>query len=129
MLRKVLTENYELDQTQVVQNIYTSLEEIRQKLESEITYKQTIIDGCGNEIKLLRSQIVVKEQAIQNLQDKVLENQRSIEGNRQLINKLLNDLERMQQDVEWYKRTYEHRSLFGHLNQALKNILSRRNRQ
>jgi uncharacterized coiled-coil protein SlyX len=125
MLRKVLTENYEVDQAKVVQNIYRTLEEIQQKLEEEITHKQAIIDGYGNEIKMLRSQVTVKEQIIQNLETKVLENQRSIEGNRQLINKLLNELERTQQDVDWYKRTYEKRSLLGVLKDKVKHMLVR----
>ena len=46
--------------------------------------------------------------------------QRNIDGNRQLINKLLNDLERMKQDIEWYKRTYEKRTLFGVIKERLK---------
>jgi len=124
MLRKVLTENYGADQAQVVLNIYRSLEDIQQRLEDEITHKQTIIETCSNEIKMLRSQAAVKDEMIKKLENKIFENQHSIEGNRQLINKLLNDLDRMQQALEWYKRTYETRSLLGVIKDKLKHMIS-----
>ena len=124
MLRKLLTENYEVDQALLVQNIYRSLETIQQQLQEEIINKQTIIDGCNTEIKLLRTQLEQKDVCIQKLESVIAENQRNIEGNRQLINKLLNDLDRMQQDIEWYKRTYENRSLLGVIKDKLKHIIS-----
>ena len=124
MLRKILTENYEIDQAHLVQNIYRSLEEIQQKLQEEIINKQTIIDSYAGEIKTLRTQVTDKDKVIQNLELSIVENQRSIEGNRQLINKLLNDLNRMQQDIEWYKRTYEYRSLLGVIKDKLKHMIS-----
>lgn len=125
MLRKILTESYEVDQAQLVQYIYRSLEDIGQKLSDEVAYKQVIIDNCHQELTVLRAQVELKDQAIQSLEHKILENQRSIEGNRQLINKLLNDLERRQQDIEWYKRTYENRSLLGIMKDKIKHMLVR----
>jgi len=125
MLRKILTENYEVDQAQLVQYIYRSLEDIQQKLEDEIAYKQAIIDSCNHDIQVLRAQVETKDQVIQNLENKIFESQRSIEGNRQLINKLLNDLERTKQDIEWYKRTYENRSLLGIVKDKVKHMLVR----
>jgi uncharacterized coiled-coil protein SlyX len=113
MLRKVLIENYEVDQAQLVLSIHRSLEEIQQKLQNEIVNKQAIIDGCSNEIKTLRTKLSGKDETIHKLEAIIAETQRNIEGNRQLINKLLNDLDRRQQDIEWYKRTYESRSLLG----------------
>lgn len=124
MLRKILIENYEIDQAQVVQHIYRSLEDIQQKLEDEMAHKQAIIESGHEELKVLRSQLELKDQLIQSLENKILENQRNIEGNRQLINKLLNELERRQQDIEWYKRTYEDRSLFGVIKDKLKHFIS-----
>jgi chromosome segregation ATPase len=124
MLRKVLIENYEVNQAQLVQHIYRSLEGIQQQLEEDVLNKQTIIDGCTQEIKALHAQVETKNQVIQNLEAKILENQRNIEGNRQLINKLLNDLDRMQQAIEWYKRTYETRSLLGVIKDKLKHMIS-----
>lgn len=124
MLRKVLTQNYEADQAQLMLNIYRSLEEIQQKLEDEIVNKQAIINSYNNEITTLRTQLFQKEETIQKLKALISENQRHIEGNRQLINKLLNDLDRRQQDIEWYKRTYENRSLLGVIKDKLKHIIS-----
>jgi chromosome segregation ATPase len=124
MLRKLLTENFEIDPALMVQNIYHSLETIQQKLQEEIINKQTLIDGLNAEIKLLRTQLNQKDECIQKLEAIIAGNQRSIEGNRQLINKLLNDLDRMQQDIEWYKRTYENRSLLGVIKDKLKHIIS-----
>src|SRR6476661_8460057 len=121
MLRKILTENYEADQAQLVLNIYHSLETIQQQLQDEIINKQALIDSCSAEIKSLRMQLDQKDETIKKLEAVIAENQRSIEGNRQLINKLLNDLDRMQQDVEWYKRTYENRSLLGVIKDKLKH--------
>jgi uncharacterized coiled-coil protein SlyX len=95
------------------------LKEIQQKLQEEIINKQAVIEGLGQETAVLRSQLASKDQVIQELELRLVENQRSIEGNRQLINKLLNDLDRMQQDVEWYKRTYENRSFWGTVKQKL----------
>lgn len=124
MLRKLITETYETDRAGLVENIYQSLKEIQQKLEEEIINKQTIIESCNYEIDALRTQVAGKDQTIQSLEHRITENQRSIEGNRQLINKLLNDLDRMQQDLEWYKRTYENRSLLGVIKDKLKHVIS-----
>lgn len=124
MLRKLLTENYEIDQAQLIQNIYRSLEGLHQKLEAEIINKQSIIDGCLKDMTALQASLSVKDQVIQALEIKIAANQHSIEGNRQLINKLLNDLDRMQQNVEWYKRTYEDRSLLGVIKDKLKQLIS-----
>jgi len=43
--------------------------------------------------------------------------QETAAGNRQLINKLLGDISRLQNDIDWYKRTYEKRSLLGLLRE------------
>ena len=41
------------------------------------------------------------------------------EGNSQLINKLLGELSKLHNDIDWYKRTYERRSLWGVLKEKL----------
>jgi chromosome segregation ATPase len=124
MLRKLLSESYEVDQARLAEHIYRSLEDIRQKLETEISNKQKIIDSYTSEIKYLRAQLAGKEAMVQNLELKISESQLAVEGNRQLVNKLLNDLDRMQQDIEWYKRTYENRSLLGVIKDKLKHVIS-----
>jgi chromosome segregation ATPase len=119
MLRKLLPQAPITTNGDVVQDIYESLRDIQQKMEDEVVSKQTIIDSSRAEIRMLRGIVQEKDQTIHQLKNKVEDYQRNMEGNRQLINKLLNDLERMQQDVEWYKRTYESRSLFGTIKEKI----------
>lgn len=119
MLRKLLPEAPIVTNDELVHDIYASLKDIQQKLEDEIVSKQSVIESSRAEIHMLRSTIQEKDQIILHLENKVHDSLRNSEGNRQLINKLLNDLERMQQDVEWYKRTYESRSLLGTIKEKL----------
>ena len=120
MIRKLLTDQFEPQQVTVLEGIYDSLKQIQKKLEDEISLKQQTIEASWQEICNLRQTLAEKDQTIANLQNKIMECQRNIDGNRQLINKLLNDLERMKQDIEWYKRTYEKRTLFGVIKERLK---------
>ena len=53
MLRKILTEKFELDPASLVQNIYHSLENIEQQLQEEIINKQALIDRCAAETKTI----------------------------------------------------------------------------
>ena len=119
MLRKLLTDKYQAEQIDVIDDIFTSLKEIKLKLEDEVAAKQISIEGSQEEIRNLREALGNKDQVISKLEIKITECQRANEGNRQIINKLLNDLDRMQQDIEWYKRTYEKRSFIGYLKEYL----------
>lgn len=120
MIRKLLTEQFEPEQVPVLEGIYNSLKEIQKKLEDEVATKQKTVEASWEEIRKLRQVTAEKDQMIASLQNKILDCQRNIDGNRQLINKLLNDLERMKQDIEWYKRTYEKRTLFGVIKDRIK---------
>ena len=120
MIRKLLTDQFEPQQVTVLEGIYDSLKQIQKKLEDEVSLNQQTIEASWQEIRNLRQTLAEKDQTIANLQNKIMECQRNIDGNRQLINKLLNDLERMKQDIEWYKRTYEKRTLFGVIKERLK---------
>ena len=121
MLRKLLPENYALTQPDLESEIFQSLKNIEQQLHDELATKQKALEESRLEMRNLRSQLDAKDQVILALQGKVTENQRNIEGNRQLINKLLGDLDRMRQDIDWYKRTYESRSLLGYLKERIKS--------
>src|SRR5688500_16781478 len=120
MIRKLLTDQFEPQQIAVLEGIYDSLKQIQKKLEDEVSVKQQTIEASWDEIRNLRQVMAEKDQTITNLQARIQECQRNIDGNRQLINKLLNDLERMKQDIEWYKRTYEKRTLFGVIKDRIK---------
>ena len=100
-------------------HINSLLEQIDQKLDEEIGFKQQTITRQEDEIEKLRDVVEEKNIIIKEINDKVLECQRSSEGSRQLINKLLSDIDHLKQDIEWYKRTYVHRSFLGTIKQKL----------
>lgn len=67
----------------------------------------------------LRKQSNAKDAEIKILKEELEKLRHLMEGNRQLINKLLGDLSKLQNDVEWYKRTYEKRSLLGTIREKI----------
>lgn len=96
------------------------LEGIEEKMEAEISAKQRTIDRQEEELRRLQALLEEKTRVIADVEEKLLESMRKSEGNRQLINKLLGDIDRLNQDVEWYRRTYETRGLLGTIKQKLK---------
>jgi chromosome segregation ATPase len=103
-----------------MEDIQQSLEIIEQKLDGEITSRQKTIDLQEQEIRRLHKILEDKNAQLIQLTDKLAECSRHNEGNRQLINKLLGDQDRLNQDIEWYKRTYEKRSFLGIIKEKLK---------
>jgi len=95
---------------------------IDQKLEKEIASKQEIIMWQQEELKRLQSEVLERTNLVAELNTKLLECRSQSEGNRQLINKLITDIDRLQQNVDWYKRTYETRSLLGVIKDKLKHF-------
>ena len=120
----MLIDQYDLDQEKSLKNIQKSLQDIQLRLEREVAAKQKTIERQEAEIIRLRSDLDKKASIIVDLHTKNTECQSNSEGNRQLINKLLGDLSRAQQDIEWYKRTYENRSLLGVIKDKLKQVVS-----
>ena len=100
-------------------DIIQSLNDIEKRLDIEIAAKQRTIERQEKEIQRLHDLTEDKNSLILQLNEKLSECSRNSEGSRQLINKLLNDIDRLQQDIEWYKRTYEARSFFGTIKQKL----------
>ena len=103
-----------------LEDVQQSLELIEHKLDSEILAKQRTIEYQQQEIQRLHLLIEGKDKNILEIGEKLAECTNNNEGNRQLINKLLNDIDRLNQDIEWYKRTFEKRSLLGILVQRLR---------
>jgi septal ring factor EnvC (AmiA/AmiB activator) len=124
MLRHLQPEKLGTDGPALPEEIVRALKEIHKKLEEEIAFKTRTLDQSWLEIAKLRQELKKKEEVIAMLESRIADNSRSMEGNRQLINKLLNDLQRMQHDLDWYKRTYESRSLFGVIKDKLKHLFS-----
>jgi peptidoglycan hydrolase CwlO-like protein len=102
--------------------VLKALQKIEQRLESELGAKQEFIEWQRVEHGRLQREISHKNTTISDLNDKLVECRSHVEGNRQLINKLITDIDRLQQNIEWYKRTYETRSLFGVIKDKLKHL-------
>jgi chromosome segregation ATPase len=99
--------------------INEKLEQITQYLVREMEYKQQIIAEQRLEMEQLKMAINQKAVVITSLEQQLNQSAQHTEGHRQLINKLLNDLEHCQNDIDWYKRTYERRSIWGVLKDRL----------
>lgn len=119
MSNSILHDVLQADKIHSIEDIKAILDQIDQKMDEEIGYKQQTITRQENEIQKLRMIIEEKNAIIKNNSEKIEECLRTSEGNRQLINKLLTDLDHRKQDIEWYKRTYVHRSFLGTVKQKL----------
>lgn len=95
------------------------LEVILQKLYTEISARQRTIEFQEEQIRRSVKIIEEKDNHLHKISEKMNETLRHNEGNKQLINKLLGDIEKLNQDIEWYKRTYEKRSLLGTIKEKL----------
>ena len=102
-----------------IEELQQSLELIDHKLDTEILSKQKTIDRQEQEMQRLHLLIEGKDRIILEMHEKLTECMNSSEGNRQLINKLVNEIDLLQQNIEWYKKTYETRSLFGMIREKL----------
>jgi len=96
------------------------LDQIRSFIELELAEKKETIKEQAAEIEELKKQLQQKNMAISMFEANNREFQETAEGNRQLINKLLGDISRLQNDIDWYRRTYEKRSFLGTIKEKLK---------
>jgi hypothetical protein len=87
------------------QKLQRRLDDITSLLEREMNFRQGIIDKQSDQITRLQTQLQ--------------ECRMATEGTRQLVNKLLNDIEKYRRDIQWYRRTYETRSLPGTIWQKI----------
>jgi uncharacterized protein YhaN len=102
-----------------LEQINKDLEYIRSYLEKEMLLKQKAFEKSESNNEALKKTLEEKNTEITNLLTKLQEIQQASEGNRQIINKLLNDISHYQKDIDWYKRTYEKRSLLGTIKEKL----------
>jgi hypothetical protein len=98
---------------------------IEAQLLQELQLKQQLLEEKSKELNEVRLHLAESRKANRTLQEQLLEQGQLIEGNRQLINKLLNDQSRLQQDVEWFRRTYETRTLVGLLKDRIKYFFTK----
>jgi len=90
---------------------------IRGYIENEIAEKQATIGRLEGQLKELGAMIVHKDAQLELLREKLAECQLNVEGQRKLMNKLLDDISSYQRDILWYRRTYEQRNLVGLLKE------------
>jgi peptidoglycan hydrolase CwlO-like protein len=102
-----------------IEDIQQSLDFIEQKLDAEIQAKQNTISHQEKEIERLHILLEGKDKIILETSEKLAECAKHNEGNRQLINKLLGDIDRLNQEIEWYKRTYVKRSFLGTIKERI----------
>ncbi|WP_181306856.1 hypothetical protein [Rufibacter sp. XAAS-G3-1] len=102
-----------------LEDINESLKKIQYHLLDELALKQELILAKEAEILHLKAELLQKDEKIESLNKKVAEVERNNEGNKQLNKKLINEVVRKQQDIEWYKRTYEKRSLLGTIKEKI----------
>jgi septal ring factor EnvC (AmiA/AmiB activator) len=101
------------------------LDQIRNFIELELAEKKETIKNQAREIEELKKIVQQKDSAISMFEANTREFHETAEGNRQLINKLLGDISRLQNDVDWYKRTYEKRSFLGLLKHRFNNLFNK----
>jgi chaperonin cofactor prefoldin len=70
-------------------------------------------------IRDLTAEAEKRDQEINILKQALEKAHRQSEGYSQLINKLLGELSKLQNDIEWYKLTYEKRSFLGTVREKL----------
>jgi predicted RNase H-like nuclease (RuvC/YqgF family) len=128
MKHSVLVKPGHISEEDKIGDLQQSLEIIEQKLDTEIIAKQKTIERQEQEIQRLHGLTEEKNKIILEINEKLIDCIRSSEGSRQLINKLLNDIERLNQDIEWYKRTYETRSMLGTFTEKLKLLFTKSKR-
>ena len=104
---------------QTYKHINDQLEQITRYLMQELEYKQGIIKEQRQEIDRLKKELDQRAVVTAGLEQQLNQCAQHTEGHRQLINKLLNDIEHFQNDIDWYKRTYERRSIWGVLKSKL----------
>jgi chromosome segregation ATPase len=119
MKHSIILKSQQLGQEGNIDDVQQWLELIEHKLDSEILAKQRTIDHQQQEIQRLHLLIEGKDKIILEISEKLTECTNNSEGNRQLINKLLGDIDRLHQDIDWYKRTYEKRSFLGTIKEKI----------
>jgi chromosome segregation ATPase len=102
--------------------ISEKLDDVLMYLKNELAGKNQIINAQSTEIQRLRSVVDNRQQQLEKIQLKLEEFESRAESNRQLINKLLGDISHYQNDIEWYKRTYEKRSFWGVMKEKIAKV-------
>jgi vacuolar-type H+-ATPase subunit I/STV1 len=95
------------------------LRQVYTHLLSENEFKRDRIEELADRLQKMEDQLLKEQKEKEDTEHILKDELRKQEGTKQLINKLLEDIRRYQNDIEWYKRTYETRSFFGTIKEKL----------
>lgn len=96
-----------------------TLRSIKNFIATELNTKQELINRLYGEIDQLKLSLETARLQVSANQHQLQNSLKLNEGNKQLINKLLGDISKLQNDIEWFKRTYEKRSFLGYLKEKI----------
>jgi peptidoglycan hydrolase CwlO-like protein len=102
------------------QAINESLLQLRVYMENELQLKNDWLKRQQETIESLLQQRGDYKRQLHATQQELKEALQTTEGKKQLVDKLLGDIARLQQDIEWYKKTYEERSFLGTILEKIK---------
>ena len=102
-----------------LQGIHQRLAEIKAFMDKEVASKQAMIERLEQRLKDQQLLMTQRELRTTQLEEQLLVCRNASEGTKQLINKLLNDISNYQKEINWYKSTFERRSLLGILKEKL----------
>ncbi|GGK78157.1 hypothetical protein ACD591_09320 [Rufibacter glacialis] len=118
MRKTLLLQDY-ISPKDPLEEIHSSLDSIQKQLLQELSNKQEILEEKNMEIMELKCALAGQKQLVEELKEKVASVEKNNEGNKQLNKKLISEIVRKQQDIEWYKRTYEKRSFLGTIKEKV----------
>lgn len=95
------------------------LRQVYTHLLSENEFKRDRIEELAERLQKMEDQLLKEQKEKEDAEQILKDELRKQEGTKQLINKLLEDIRRYQNDIEWYKRTYETRSFWGIIKEKL----------
>ncbi len=93
-------------------NVQTQDSHITSSLSQIKVYLETNISNLTNQLHERDTEIAALKEQLRNTQH-------LIEGNQQLINKFIGEISKLQNDIEWYKKTYEKRSFLGTIKEKI----------
>jgi septal ring factor EnvC (AmiA/AmiB activator) len=105
-------------------DIQTQLNGIVRFLQTEYTEKKIEVRKQEAAMEILKNILQEKDGEINSVKESLQQAQEAAEGNRQLVNKLLGEISKLQNDIEWYKRTYETRSFLGTILEKIKRKIN-----
>lgn len=108
-----------------MRQVFLLLQELHQRLDEEVQAKQDTIAAHEQELRRLHKLLEHKNELLLQKDERLRQLEGNAEGNKQLINKLIGDIDTLHRDIGWYKRTYEKRRLAGIFFDRIKNIFGK----